>query len=139
MRIPSALRHLRSALAIAWAFGGVLILVSADGPAQQRTGNVQDVRYVVLHSPGPAWQADRSVFNQPGIDKHIAHYREWLAAGKLEMGGPYLDTAGGGMMIPIAGVSEDDVRRFANDDPAVKDGILVVQVRPWLVGMSRQR
>lgn len=93
----------------------------------------------MLHRPGPAWQTGKSVFGQPGVDEHIAYYREWLEAGKLEMGGPYLDKAGGGMMIPVAGVSEEDVRRFANDDPAVKGGLLVVEIRPWLIGMSRQR
>ncbi|MGM9513977.1 YciI family protein [Roseateles sp. DB2] len=107
---------------------------SAAAPGLTRT--TQDVRFVVFHTPGPAWQADRSVFEQPGIRAHIAHYRQWLEAGKLQLGGPHLDARGGGMMIPAAGIPEDEIRRFAEADPAVQSGLLRVVVRPWLIGMG---
>lgn len=95
----------------------------------------RDVRFVVLHSPGPAWQAGRSVFEQPGIRDHIDHYRRLLDQGKLALGGPHLDARGGGMMIPAAGVAEEEIRQFAAQDPAVRSGLLLVEVRPWLIGM----
>jgi uncharacterized protein YciI len=98
---------------------------------------MQDIRYVVFHRPGPAWVQGKSMFEQPGVREHVAHYRQWLEGGKLELGGPHLDAAGGGMMIPSAGVSEEEVSRFANEDPAVKSGTLVAEVRPWLIGMSK--
>ena len=98
---------------------------------------MQDVRYVVFHKPGPAWLPGKAMFEQPGVREHVAHYREWLVAGKLELGGPHLDAAGGGMMVPAAGVSEDEITRFANEDPAVKSGTLLAEVRPWLIGMSK--
>ncbi|WP_458237628.1 YciI family protein [Pseudomonas sp. P5_A2_2] len=98
---------------------------------------MQDIRYVVFHKPGPAWLPGKSMFEQPGVRDHVAHYRKWLDAGKLELGGPHLDTTGGGMMVPIAGVSEDEVTRFASEDPAVKSGTLLAEVRPWLIGMSK--
>lgn len=98
---------------------------------------MQDVRYVVFHRPGPNWQPGKSLFEQDGVMDHVAHYRTLLEAGKLELGGPHLDAAGGGMMIPVAGMTEDAVVGFANDDPAVKNGLLIAEVRPWLVGMSR--
>ena len=41
------------------------------------------------------------------------------------------------MMVPVAGVPEDEVTRFASEDPAVKSGTLLVEVRPWLIGMSK--
>jgi uncharacterized protein YciI len=98
---------------------------------------MQDIRYVVLHKPGPTWLPGKVMFEQTGVREHVAHYRQWLDVGKLELGGPHLDAAGGGMMIPVAGVSEDEVTRFASEDPAVKSGTLVVEVRPWLIGMSK--
>ena len=40
-------------------------------------------------------------------------------------------------MIPAPGVEEAEVKAFALADPAVKDGTLIAEVRPWLIGMSR--
>ena len=41
------------------------------------------------------------------------------------------------MMVPTAGVPEAEVRSFAAEDPAVRSGVLLAEVRPWLIGMSR--
>jgi uncharacterized protein YciI len=97
---------------------------------------VKDIRYVVLHSPGPKWEPGKSLFEQDGVREHAQHYRALLAGGKLALGGPHLDERGGGMMIPAAGVSEEEIRSFAAEDPAVKSGLLLVEIRPWLIGMS---
>jgi uncharacterized protein YciI len=94
-----------------------------------------DIRWVVVHAPGPAWQPGRPPFEQPGIGAHVAHYRTWLGNGMLAMGGPFLDADGGGMMITAPDVPEDEVRAFAAADPAVVAGLLMVHVRRWLVGM----
>ena len=94
-------------------------------------------QFVVVHSPGPAWQAGVAAFEQPGLQLHVAHYAELLAAGKLVMGGPFLDARSGGMMVADPGVSEQDLATFAGDDPAVKAGLLTFEVRPWLVGLRR--
>ena len=97
---------------------------------------MKDIRFVVVHRPGPAWETGKSMFEQACIAEHVEHYRQWLDAGKLALGGPHLDSTGGGMMIPAAGVSEEDVERFASEDPAVKSGTLLAEVRPWLIGMA---
>ncbi len=100
----------------------------ADAPAR-------DIRYVVFHRPGPNWQPGKSMFEQAGLQSHIAHYRQWLKEDKLVLGGPHLDEQGGGMMLPRAGLSEEEVRTFALADPAVQSGLLRVEIRPWLIGM----
>ncbi len=51
---------------------------------------MKDIRYLVIHSPGPKWLAEKSFFEQPGLDLHIAHYRKLLDAGNLMAGGPSL-------------------------------------------------
>lgn len=98
---------------------------------------MKDVRCVVLHRPGPAWVEGKSMFEQPGVRAHVEHYRAWLDSGKLQMGGPYLDATGGGMMIPSAEVPAAEAEAFAAADPAVRDGTLIAEVRPWLIGMCR--
>lgn len=126
----------RPFLAFTLASASVLLSPS-EASAQPIRSSMQDIRYVVFHRPGPAWQQGKSMFEQPGVREHVAHYRAWSEAGKLELGGPHLDSLGGGMMIPVAGISEEEVRRFASEDPAVKSGTLLAEVRPWLIGMSK--
>jgi len=96
-----------------------------------------DVRYVVIHTPGPRWKVGRPIFEQEGVQQHVEHFRKLLVDGRLEMGGPFLDESAGGMMIPAAGVSESEIREFANADPTVASGLLRVEVRQWLIGMKK--
>lgn len=95
-----------------------------------------DIRYVVFHAPGPRWQAGLGPFEQPGLQAHVDHYRTLLADGRLALGGPHLDARGGGMMVGAAGVGEAELAAFAAADPAVADGLLLAEVRPWLIGMA---
>jgi uncharacterized protein YciI len=111
---------------------------SANEPSTPGTAKTErDIRFVVVHAPGPQWLPGKSMFEQPGLQSHIEHYRRLLVAGKLALGGPYLDSKGGGMMIPAAGVTEEEIAKFAAEDPAVQSGLLVFEVRRWLVGMSK--
>lgn len=96
-----------------------------------------DQRFVVVHKPGPAWRPQTPLFQQPGLDKHVAHYRQWQQQGKLSLGGPFMDSGFGGMMITEPGLNEDEVKAFAAADPAVHSGLLTYEVRRWLVGMKR--
>jgi len=60
---------------------------------------MRDIRHVIVHRPGPLWKAGLPSFQQEGVQQHIEHFRQWLDAGKLALGGPFLDAAAGGMMI----------------------------------------
>ena len=98
---------------------------------------MRDIRFVVMHACGPQWQAGVPMFEQRGIAQHIEHFRTLLESGKLEMGGPFLDAAAGGMMIPTEGLSELEITAFANADPAVVAGLLRVEIRQWMIGMKK--
>jgi uncharacterized protein YciI len=80
-------------------------------------GAEADIRDVIVHRPG-------------------SHYRGMNEKGLLQMGGPYLTPDSGGKMIPMAGISEEEIRRIAKSDPAVKAGLPEVEVRPWSVAMK---
>jgi uncharacterized protein YciI len=97
---------------------------------------MKDIRHVVFHKPGPKWDHTKSFFEQEGLDAHVGHYRKLLANGKLFAGGPFLDDRSGGMMIPVAAMTEEEVRDFAEADPTVKGGLLQFEIRPWLVAMK---
>ncbi len=98
---------------------------------------MQDIRYVIIHRPGPQWVAGKSMFEQPGLEHHLAHYRHLHDAGKLLAGGPFLDGYAAGMMIPEPGLSEHVIVEIAQADPAVLAGLLIAEVHPWLVGMKK--
>jgi uncharacterized protein YciI len=98
---------------------------------------MRDIRYVVVHTPGPNWNAGKPFFEQEGVAAHVEHFRKLLAEGKLTMGGPFLDAVAGGMMIPEPNLGEAEIAAFANADPAVASGLLRAEVRQWLVGMKK--
>jgi uncharacterized protein YciI len=74
---------------------------------------------------------------QPGVESHVEHYRKLHQSGKLEKGGPFVEGAMGGMMIPVEGLSKEELRRFAAQDPAVKSGLLNFELWGWYVAMER--
>ncbi len=93
-------------------------------------------QFVVFHLPGSKWDPQRPLFEQPGLQEHIEHYRTLSDRGKLMIGGPFLDAAAGGMMVAAVGVTGEELEAFASADPSVKAGLLTYTVRPWLVGMK---
>jgi uncharacterized protein YciI len=95
------------------------------------------VRYVVFHRPGPRWQLGIDFREQDGVGEHVQHYLKLHKQGKLELGGPFLSQDAGGMMIAPRDVSQAELDAFAADDPAVRSGLLVYEVRPWLAAMER--
>ena len=95
------------------------------------------VRYVVFHRPGPRWQPGIDFREQDGVGEHVQHYLKLHKQGKLELGGPFLSGDAGGMMVATKDVSQAELDAFAADDPAVRSGLLVYEVRPWLTAMER--
>ena len=98
---------------------------------------MKPTQFVVVHSPGSTWKAGVPAFEQEGLPLHVAHYAKLLEQGKLAMGGPFLDASSGGIMIAEPSVSEQELRAFAQEDPAVPSGLLAFEVRPWLAGLRR--
>jgi len=68
--------------------------------------------------------------------EEIGDCRSMLDACELFLCGKFLDAEGGGMMIAAKGVDRAELEAFAARDPAVTAGVLTIEVRPWLIGMS---
>ena len=94
------------------------------------------VRYVVFHKPGPKWQYGVDFREQEGVGEHVRHYLKLHKQGKLELGGPFLLQDAGGMMVATKEVSQEELEAFAASDPAIKAGLLIYEVRPWLTVME---
>ena len=94
------------------------------------------VRFVIFHKPGPKWKNGVDYREQDGVDEHVQHYLKLHAQEKLQLGGPFLLPDVGGMMVTTKGVSQSEIEAFAAADPAVKSGLLIYEIRPWMTAME---
>ena len=91
-----------------------------------------DQLHVLFHSPGPRWQAGAAPRDQEGIELHYAFVGQLAAEGLVVLAGPFLDAENGGMVLTRIDSAEEAQRR-ADEDEAVRSGLLAVRVRPWRV------
>ena len=94
------------------------------------------IRFAVIHKPGPRWQYGVDFRQQDGVGEHVQHYLKLHEQGKLQLGGPFLLPDIGGMMVTTKEVSREEIEAFAADDPAIKSGLLMYEVRPWMTAME---
>jgi uncharacterized protein YciI len=55
--------------------------------------------------------------------------RSLQALGTLVLGGPFLDDAGG--LIVVRAEDADEARTLLQADPAVQEGVMVAEAHPW--------
>ena len=96
------------------------------------------LRFVVIHKPGPKWQSGVDYRQQVGVSGHVGHYLKLHEQGKLELGGPFLIPDMGGMMVTTKEVSQAEIEAFAAADPAVRSGLLVYEIHPWMTAMEHE-
>lgn len=82
------------------------------------------VRYVVFHTPGPAWQDGVDFREQHEVSNHVGKYQRLFEDSKLELGGFFLHAGLGGMMVAVPDVPMEELNPFAAQDPAVQSGLL---------------
>jgi uncharacterized protein YciI len=92
--------------------------------------------YVLIHRPGPGWQAGVDFTEQDGIMDHIRFMRRMDDERRMLLGGPFDDewvgneTTPVGMAIIQAG-SDEEAQAMADSDASVQSGLLSVTVRAW--------
>lgn len=91
--------------------------------------------YALLHRPGPAVEAGRSVFDHSGFADHLAFLQRLAADGALVAAGPLTDADGDGMAV-IRADSLAAATELAESDDSVRAGVLTVTVRPWQVVLA---
>ncbi len=95
------------------------------------------IYFVAFLSPGPNWNHSQPVTHQPGMAQHHRYMNELREAGKVILGGDYLDAAGSMMILQMATLEE--ARLAASNDPAVRAGLLQVEVKTWQADLSSVR
>ena len=65
--------------------------------------------------------------------EHLALAREWVAHGRLLLGGAFADPADGAALV-FAAEDPAQVEQFVAADPYVKNGLVTTwRIRPWTV------
>jgi uncharacterized protein YciI len=91
------------------------------------------VYFVLFHSPGEKWKQGVSFREQPGVREHVQYMSSFIESKKLVIGGPFLDNSGG--MMVMSAESREEAEKIANADPSVQNGLLKVDVKPWMAAM----
>ena len=97
---------------------------------------MREIHVVIFHRPGPRWDHALPMLEQPGLQDHVDHYRSLGERGLMRLGGPFMDASSGGMMVAKPALTMDEARAYALADPCVKSGLLVAELRPWLLAMD---
>ena len=85
--------------------------------------------YAFIYAPGPQWLAGRPMTEQ-NLGAHRAYMAELYAQGRVLLGGPFLDDAGGGIAL-LRAKGRDEATALLAADPAIREGVFTGVVRRW--------
>ena len=98
--------------------------------AQKNEDNLKPYFFVLLKK-GPHRDQDSATAAQ--IQKgHLENINRLAASGKLNIAGPFLDDTDLRGIFIFDSNSEEEVRGFCDNDPAVKSGRLIYEIHPWM-------
>jgi uncharacterized protein YciI len=85
--------------------------------------------FVVIYTPGPAWQTVKTVDELPFFREHLQYMHQVFATKQMLMGGPFLDNQGALAILDVEG--EAQARDIVAHDPFVQARVLEPQLHPW--------
>lgn len=85
---------------------------------------------------GRAWDQNRALGEQKLIAEHLAYLGRLMEAGEVAQAGPVIDTEHGpaedGLVaLIIYTVNVRRAQQIAASDPAVRGGLIALDIRPW--------
>lgn len=84
--------------------------------------------FLVIYKPGAAWIKGKPVSEQP-LKEHGKYLLGLYKSGILRFAGPFADDTGGAAVLEVS--SEKEAKNLLDQDPAVKVGVMVYEMRPW--------
>ena len=87
--------------------------------------------YMGLLKKGPGWTAVQTDTTTQLHQKHVAYLRSLLESGRAMIAGPLTDDQNLRGVIIYRASSADEAKAWAEADPAVVAGHLVVEMHPW--------
>ncbi len=99
--------------------------VAADIESQQVK---EKETYLVIYRPGPKWLDGKPLGEQP-LMEHGKYMLSLYIKGSMMHAGPFLDDAGGAVILVVA--DESEAKHLVTEDPAVKTGLFKYEMHPW--------
>jgi|SRR5690625_4974398 len=93
------------------------------------------MRYLILLSPSINWREGIALHNQPFMPEYAVYVQTEYNKGNIVLAGPFGGSSGGAIVIDAE--KEEDVITFAENDPAVKNGIFSYEIKQWDYKMSK--
>ena len=92
-----------------------------------------------LKAPRPTFSFDMSEDESEIMGRHAAYWRQYIDSGRMVVFGPVLDDTGSWGLGVIETKDEDELRAFAEGDPAVTSGTADMEIGKMLAGFVRPR
>jgi uncharacterized protein YciI len=91
---------------------------------------------VGLVRTGRAWDDNTALGGQRLVAEHMAYLGRLMEAGEVTQAGPVIGTdqgpaADGLVALIVYGVDAERAAKLAEDDPAVRGGLISLDIRPW--------
>jgi uncharacterized protein YciI len=90
-----------------------------------------------LIAPRATFVQDMTDEERAVMERHAAHWQEFIEAGRMVVFGPILDGTGSWGLGVLEAEDEDEVRAVAAKDPAVTTGTARIEVGTMLAGFVR--
>ena len=93
--------------------------------------------FVMIYTPGPAWQTVKTVAELPFFREHYMYMKQVFATGQLLMGGPFLDDQGAIGILDVE--DEAQARDIVEHDPFVLGRVVEPHLHPWHAFFNQYR
>jgi uncharacterized protein YciI len=85
---------------------------------------------------GRAWEQNSALGEQKLVGEHMAYLGRLIEAGEVTQAGPVIGlddgpSADGLIALIVYAVDAGRAREIAEDDPAVRSGLITLDIRPW--------
>jgi uncharacterized protein YciI len=85
--------------------------------------------FVVIYTPGPAWQTGKTVTKLPFFREHVRYMQQVFVVRQPLMGGAFLDNQGGLGILDVASVAQ--ARKIVAHDPFVQARVVEPHLHSW--------
>lgn len=91
---------------------------------------VERIFLTLKYKPGKNWQKGKSISEQD-LYQHRIYHQKLLEKGKIVLGGAFIKTDEGINILKVN--NHEEAKAIAENDPAVKDKVLQVEIQPLYV------